>query len=201
MKTSADTNEEVKNMKRLLSTILISALLVTGGVFAFAGTSHAADATTTQTAVTTTSFGSPFIDSLVKLLNLDQATIVARRQSGESLVAIAAAQGISEEKLIDTLKAAHLTRIDELVAAGRLTTAQADACRTNLDAAVKAAIERTATGPNGARCTGLGNGAGNGAGNGNGLGNGTGAGCGYMAGRGAGRGQGLGLGRGARGPR
>lgn len=162
-------------MKRIASAIVLCAVLLGAG-FTFAGTSRAAD----STPATTTSWigrGGPFMDAVANLLGLDRTTIMARRHGGESLASIAAAQGVAEQQLIDALKQQHVARIDELVAAGRATKAQADAYLANLDAAIKANVERTTTGrPAGVNCLGLGavNGLGRGRGSGCGLGRGAG---------------------------
>lgn len=165
-------------MKRIASAIVLSAVLLMSAAFAFAGASRAADRTPATTA-TWVGRGGPFMDAIANLLGLDRATIMARRHSGESLANIAAGQGIAEQKLIDALKQQHVARVDEFVAAGRITKAQADAYLANLDATIKANVERTTIGPAGVNCLGLGAG--------NGLGRGRASGCGFGRGAGGGR--------------
>lgn len=134
-------------MKKLLVIAVLSAVLVAGGVFAFAGVSHAADATT-GTAPTT--FIGRCADAIAGVLGLDRTAIMTRRHNGESLSAIATSQGVDEQKLVDGLKAQQVARINAMVAAGRLTQAQADAYIANLDSTIKANVERTTVGPAGA---------------------------------------------------
>lgn len=167
------------NMKKTAAIVVLSALLVAGGAFAFAGVSRAADGAP-AVAATWVGRGGPFMDTIAKLLGLDRATIMARRHSGESLASIAASQGVDEQKLIDALKQQHVDRVNGLVAAGRITQAQADAYLANIDATIKANVERTTVGPNGANCLGLGagNGFARGRGSGRGFGRGMGAGMG-----------------------
>lgn len=164
-------------MKRIASAIVLSAVLLVGAAFAFAGASRAADGAPATT-TTWVGRGGPFMDAIANLLGLDRTTIMARRHSGESLASIAAGQGVAEQKLVDALKQQHVDRIEGLVAAGRITQAQADAYLANLDATIKSNVERTTVGPNGANCLGLGAGNGFGCGRGNGRGFGRGFGLG-----------------------
>ncbi len=66
-------------------------------------------------------------------LGIDIATIESRMKAGETLAAIA---GSKKDALIAALVAEHSKRIDEKVAAGKITSAQATALKANLVAHV-----------------------------------------------------------------
>lgn len=174
-------------MKRFVVIAVLSAFLVAGGVLTFSGISRAADTAAAAAAAPATWMGrgSSFMDTVASVVGLDRNTVMTRRHNGESLAAIAASQGIEEQKLIDALKAEHTVTVSQLVAAGRLTQAQADAYTASFNDAVKANVELTTTGANGGYCFGASNGIGGAA-----AGTGTG-----------GFGRGMGRGRGCGGPR
>lgn len=67
-------------------------------------------------------------------LNLSADELVTRLRNGETLAAIAQAQGTNEQAVIDAALAAAKTWLDQAVANGTLTQAQADAIYTRLQA-------------------------------------------------------------------
>lgn len=81
-------------------------------------------------------------------LGMTADQIRAERLAGKSLAEIAAAKGMSEDKLVELMLAARKKLLDQRVAAGTLTQAQADAAYTQMQARVKDGIERTEVGPN-----------------------------------------------------
>jgi hypothetical protein len=74
------------------------------------------------------------MDALISsTLGMDLATLKSRLKAGETLAAIA---GDKKDALIAALVAEHSKRIDSKVAAGKITTAQAETLKANLVAHV-----------------------------------------------------------------
>ncbi|ASS74583.1 hypothetical protein CIG75_05965 [Tumebacillus algifaecis] len=63
---------------------------------------------------------------LTKFLGLSEEEFRTALEAGKTLAQIATDKGISEEKLIDFLQAQHQKQIDQLLADGKITQAQAD---------------------------------------------------------------------------
>jgi hypothetical protein len=121
--------------------------------------------------------------NVAEFLGISQEDLQAARQSGKSMVQIAADKGISEQQLADYVIGQRSDWLDQLVSDGRITQEQADQRIQQMTKQVTENLNRTDTGPNG-----LGSKSGKGGGNtgaGAGLGNGPGA------GQGSGSGQGL----------
>ncbi len=129
----------------------------------------------------------PLVTKIADILKMKVEDLVAARQAGKSFADIAKEKGVSEAELLDALMAQVKASVDSLVASGRMTQSQADQVLANVRANLKAAIARTAVGPQG---TGLRMGRGPGAGRRAGAG-GAGAAAGPF-GRGARAGFGLG---------
>jgi hypothetical protein len=95
------------------------------------------------------------------LLGLTQEQIREQRQAGKSLVQIAAIQNVTEETLLNTIMAENQAAIQNMVAAGTLTQAQADWRLAQMKERVQLAINRTTVGPpewagaNGQKGTGM----------------------------------------------
>ena len=87
-------------------------------------------------------------DQLASLLKLSAEEIEAKREAGQSLAQIAAAQGVSEQQLTDALLAARKAALDTRVQAGTITQAQADAAYAQMASRVKESVQRTEVGPN-----------------------------------------------------
>ncbi len=96
-------------------------------------------------------------DAVEPLLKMTDAQIRAERIAGKSLVQIAASKGVSEQELITTILNAKKAELDKLVAAGRLTQAQADTMYQQMQTQVPAMVNRTETGPAAGRGRGQGN--------------------------------------------
>jgi polyhydroxyalkanoate synthesis regulator phasin len=73
-------------------------------------------------------------------LGIDEATLKSKLQAGESLATIA---GAKKDALIDALVAYETKKIDEAVAAGKLTAAQASSLKANLKTRITSHIEET----------------------------------------------------------
>lgn len=86
-------------------------------------------------------------DKVATLLGMTAQQIQAERQAGKSLAQIAESKNVGVEKLVDTILAAKKTSLQQAVTDGKLTQAQADAMVQNMQAMVKAMVERTTTGP------------------------------------------------------
>lgn len=70
---------------------------------------------------------------LLELLKIDQDTFQTAMRDGKTLVAIAAEQGVSEQELKDFMVKNMTQRIDAAVQAGRISAAQAETKKANLD--------------------------------------------------------------------
>lgn len=81
------------------------------------------------------------------LLGMTADQIQAERSAGKSLAQIAAAKGISEEALINTILDAKKAQLAQLVTDGKLTQERVDLMVERMQAQVKAMVERTNVGP------------------------------------------------------
>jgi len=86
-------------------------------------------------------------DEVETLLGMTAEQIQAERLAGKSLVEIAASKGVSEETLVSTILNAKKADLDALVAAGKLTQAQADFIYDRMEQTVPVMVNRTDTGP------------------------------------------------------
>ena len=86
-------------------------------------------------------------EELQALLGMTAEEIQAERLAGNSLVEIAQAKGVSEEKLIETILNAKKANLTELVDEGKLTQAQADYMIKQMQTRVETMVERTSVGP------------------------------------------------------
>lgn len=140
-------------------------------------------------------FGS-MASNVADFLGISLGDLQADRQSGKSMVQIAAEQGVSEQELVDYVIEQRSAQVDQMVGNGKITQEQADQHEQLMAERVKENFNRTDVGPNGSGNGGRGNkaaGAGAGAGMGKGLANGQGNGnCGAQ-GVGAGNGRGTGV--------
>jgi hypothetical protein len=118
--------------------------------------------------------GGVVMDAAADYLGLSETALAAARHDGQSLAQIAADRKVSVTGLEQALVAAVKTHLNEAVAAGRLTEAQAAQVLTRFEAQVQTVVTRTATGPLAGRGPGSGAGVGAGMGAGAGLGLGLG---------------------------
>ncbi|OWA34191.1 hypothetical protein B9G55_17875 [Saccharibacillus sp. O16] len=72
--------------------------------------------------------GGPAVEraKIASLLKLTEDELRTRQEAGQSLAAIASAQGVSKQTLIDTLVSQHETHLKEELSAGKITQAQYD---------------------------------------------------------------------------
>ncbi len=86
-------------------------------------------------------------DEVATLLGMTADEIRAERQAGRSLAQIAAAKGISEETLVETILDARKADLAQLVADGKLTQAQMDLMVERMGTQITSMVERTDVGP------------------------------------------------------
>lgn len=118
--------------------------------------------------------------NVAEFLGISQEDLQAARQSGKSLVQIAAEKGKSEQDLVDYVIGQRSDWLDQMVSDGRITQEQADQRIQQMTEQVNENLNRTEIGPNpsgnnagkGSRAGGEGMGAGMGKGLGCGQGNG-----------------------------
>lgn len=132
--------------------------------------------------------------NVAQFLGISQEDLKADRQSGKSMVQIAAEKGISEQELVDYVIGQRSAQIDQMVSDGKITQEQADQHEQLMTERVKENLNRTEVGPNrsgnaadrGNKAAGEGMGKGMGKGLGNGQGNGGGQGLCAINGQGTG---------------
>lgn len=88
------------------------------------------------------------VTSVSQLLGIDVSELITARQSGKSMVQIAAEKGVSEQQLVEYVIGQRGTQIDQLVKDGRITQAQADLHKQFMAEQVKENLNRTTVGPN-----------------------------------------------------
>jgi len=81
------------------------------------------------------------------LLGLTHEEIEAQRHEGKSMVEIAAAQGVSEDTLVEAILVAKREAIQEKVEAGILTQEQSDRMFQQMEQRTIEAVNRTTIGP------------------------------------------------------
>ncbi|NDE71680.1 MAG: hypothetical protein EB054_03090 [Actinobacteria bacterium] len=81
-----------------------------------------------------------FTKVVTDTLGITEATLTSRLQAGDSLATIA---GAKKDALITALVALETKEIDDAVAAGKLTAAQATTMKANVKARVTAMVENT----------------------------------------------------------
>ena len=141
-------------MGRKARILVIAASLVAVLTLATTGVAMAAGPNSTNDNGVSNSYGQGYglggqgicSDNLTALLGLTAEEIQAQRQEGLSLVQIAAAKGVTEEKLVRAVMAERQVRIQERVTAGTLTQERATYMLQNMEQNVVRAINRTTTG-------------------------------------------------------
>lgn len=91
--------------------------------------------------------GATSSETVSELSGLTPEEIQAQRQEGKSLVEIAAAQGVSEDALVEAIMAAKTEFIQQRVEAGTLTQEQADLILEQMEQRTLQAVNRTTVGP------------------------------------------------------
>jgi hypothetical protein len=90
--------------------------------------------------------GARLRDTVARLTGLSSEEIAEQRSAGKSIADIAAAEGVSTEELTDATLDARKTALDELVADGAITQAQADNMLTHMSDRITERITSTDTG-------------------------------------------------------
>lgn len=72
------------------------------------------------------------LDAAAQKLGMSATDLIAQLRSGQTLVQVAQSKGIAEQDVLNAALAAAKTQLDQAVASGSLTQAQADAIYTNL---------------------------------------------------------------------
>lgn len=85
-------------------------------------------------------------EAVCNLLGLTEEQIQAQRLEGKSLVQIAAANGVSEQQLIEAIMSTRQAEIQTRVTAGTLTQEQANLMLQQMEQNIVRAINRTTTG-------------------------------------------------------
>ena len=91
--------------------------------------------------------GATCSETVGDLLGLTHEEIEALRHEGKSMVEIAAAQGVSEATLVETILAAKKEAIQEKVETGTLTQEQSDGMFQQMEQRTIDAVNRTEVGP------------------------------------------------------
>jgi uncharacterized protein YidB (DUF937 family) len=93
--------------------------------------------------------GGPGLDAAAGYLGLSEDALHSQLESGKTLAQVAKDQGKSVDGLVAALKADLKQHLDEAVADGRLTQAQADRILSNADNRLKALVNGRFPGPPG----------------------------------------------------
>lgn len=96
-----------------------------------------------------TGWPGPLVTKIADILKMNVEDLVAARQAGKSFADIAKERGMSDSDLLAALMAQVKASVDSLVASGKMTQSQADRILANVEENLKAAITRTAVGPQG----------------------------------------------------
>ena len=102
------------------------------------------------------------VATAAQVFGMPQTDLVATLNSGKTIADVAKDKGVATEKILDAFIAARKTALDQSVASGRLTQAQADTMlatmKTNVAAQLSAAFQPRGYGDGTGVCTGLGTG-------------------------------------------
>lgn len=131
----------VKSMKKTMVLVLAAAVLL-GTVPALAAENSVTGGIGLRIGKLCGSMGT----AITELLGISATELCEARQSGKSLAELAAEKGIEKETVVDTLIVARRQSLQELVAAGKITQEQADACLENMKARVEDNIESNISG-------------------------------------------------------
>ncbi|GMA51011.1 hypothetical protein GCM10025857_23680 [Alicyclobacillus contaminans] len=85
------------------------------------------------------------LSELTSILNIDQATLKADLQAGQSIAQIAESKGISEDTLISDLQADLQSKLDQAVQSGKLTSTAEQKILSNFASKAKQMLEHTGT--------------------------------------------------------
>lgn len=85
--------------------------------------------------------GSAKLATIAQALNMTEAELRAELQAGKSVADVASAKGVALQTVVDAVIAEQTTALNEAVAAGRITQAQADAILANLKIILPAQLQ------------------------------------------------------------
>lgn len=85
--------------------------------------------------------GSAKLTTIAQALSMTEAELRAELQAGKSVADIASAKGVALETIVNAVIAEQTTALNEAVAAGRITQAQADAILANLKTVLPAHLQ------------------------------------------------------------
>lgn len=85
--------------------------------------------------------GGDLLQEAASVLGVEETALREQLQQGQTLVQIAAAQGLSEEDFLSKLAALETASIDAAIASGKLTQEQADSLKSGLSERLKQQIE------------------------------------------------------------
>ena len=83
-----------------------------------------------------------------KTIGLDQTALVAELNTGKTIANVAVAHGVAVSKIVDAFIAPHVERMNQMVAAGSITQAQADTYIATMKANITTQLNAPFT-PNG----------------------------------------------------
>lgn len=128
--------------KALLSILTATAMIGTGAAYAQTVSNGSAASVTSQSHPVLHYRTEPLKD-VASLLGLDKSTLINDLKAGQSLAQIAQNKGISEQTLLDELKAKLKDRLDQAVANGKLSADQENQILSNADSKLKQLVEKT----------------------------------------------------------
>jgi hypothetical protein len=142
--------------KRLAGLALVAGLAgggVAGALFGVPGVSGAQEATTTTTAPADTPPGpdgpgpgggcaghGPGIDAAAAALGMTREDLHAQLRDGKTIADVAKDKNVDVQKVIDAMVADANAHLDQAVADGHLTQAEADAKRADLSARITSLV-------------------------------------------------------------
>lgn len=85
--------------------------------------------------------GGAKLATIAQALNMTEAELRAELQAGKSVADVASAKGVALQTIVDAVIAEQTTALNEAVAAGRITQAQADAILANLKITLPAHLQ------------------------------------------------------------
>jgi hypothetical protein len=110
------------------------------------------------------SAGGRLVDVVAELTGQDTEEVLAQRADGKSFEQIAAAEGVSADKVVDEALAVRKQLLADKVAAGEITQAQADAALANMETRLTERVSTTGQFGGGRGGCGMGGGGRGGAG-------------------------------------
>lgn len=157
----------------VLAALLVTGLLVAGVVPVMAAGNAGGAGVGNCQGVGMGRAGGSLADIVSQTLGISRADLASERQSGKSLVDIAAEKGINQEQLIQSVLEKRQEVLKQALEEKKITQAQYDQCSQQMSERVSNNLTRTEVGPNGqgnGQAQGVQKNGGNGKGNGSGAG-------------------------------